>query len=189
MTRLCTIQHVLDYTILPPITPCCFNSSPPMHISSKTSLALILLGSALSYENPISRCKTMGVGPVWRPYSKFLTTPISSTAAFFFNSNPCECARSFVSTLSEEEELSEDDFVFCKGSYTSKVAGLTVTHAFYRQIMNGVEVAGCEITVDVMGSRVISYTGSKSVSIVVGPSLLWHLLHHASLLWLCAQHL
>jgi extracellular elastinolytic metalloproteinase len=160
-----------------------------MHISSKTSLALILLGSALSYENPISRCKTMGVGPVWRPYSKFLTTPISSTAAFFFNSNPCECARSFVSTLSEEEELSEDDFVFCKGSYTSKVAGLTVTHAFYRQIMNGVEVAGCEITVDVMGSRVISYTGSKSVSIVVGPSLLWHLLHHASLLWLCAQHL
>jgi hypothetical protein len=72
--------------------------------------------------------------------------------------------------LSPLQQLSSS--IQTHGSYTSKVAGLTVTHAFYRQIMNGVEVAGCEITVDVMGSRVISYTGSKSFTVVVCPASL-----------------
>jgi Fungalysin/Thermolysin Propeptide Motif len=55
--------------------------------------------------------------------------------------------------------------------FTSEVVGLTVIHAFFRQIINGIEVADGEITVNVLNGMVISYTGTKSMSVGVGPPL------------------
>ena len=141
-----------------------------MRLSSKTSLALVgLLGSTLAHDacpdGPISRRKTMGFGPV-HPHAKFHTNPISSPKAFFDTSNPYEVARSFVTTLLEDQISGDNIFAIRKDSYTDKATG--VTHVFFRQMINGIEVADGDINVNVKDGAVISY--GDSVSVVLGPS-------------------
>jgi extracellular elastinolytic metalloproteinase len=139
-----------------------------------SSLALVgLLGSALAVMHNPHR-KTMGFGPV-HPHAKFHvhevpvvvpgsscklddgTTPISSS---FFNSNPYEIARCFVTALLDDQLSEDNSFALRNDSYTDKATG--VTHVFFRQMINGIEVADGDINVNVMDGRVISYGDSVS---------------------------
>jgi extracellular elastinolytic metalloproteinase len=132
-----------------------------MRLSSKTSLALVgLLGSALAHDSPISRRKTMGFGPV-HPHARFHTGPISSEEASLFNSNPYEVARSFVTSLLKEQLSGDNSFALRKDSYTDKATG--VAHVFFRQVINGIEVADGDLNVNVKGGVVISYGDSVSI--------------------------
>ena len=135
-----------------------------MRLSLKTSLALVgLLGCAFAHDGPISRRKTMGFGPV-HPHAKFHTTPIPFAKASFLNSNPYEVARSFVTALLREQLSGDNGFALRKDSYTDKATG--VTHVFFRQMINGIEVSDGDINVNVKDGAVISY--GDSVSTVVG---------------------
>jgi extracellular elastinolytic metalloproteinase len=109
----------------------------------------------------------MGFGPV-HPHARFHTTPISSAEASFFNSNPYEVARSFVTGLLEEQLSGDNSFALRKDSYTDKTTG--VSHVFFRQMINGIEVADGDINVNVKDGVVISY--GDSVSLVGGQPLL-----------------
>ena len=137
-----------------------------MRLSSTTSLALVgLLGSVLAHDGPVSRRKTMGFGPV-HPHAKFHTDPVSSPRDFFSTSDPYEVARSFVSALLEEQLSGGNNFALRKDSYADKATG--VTHVFFRQIINGIEVADGDINVNVKDGAVISY--GDSVGVVLGSS-------------------
>ena len=136
-----------------------------MRLSPTTSLALVgLLGTAIAHESPVTRRKTMGFGPV-HPHARFHTGPISSAKASFLNSNPYEVAKDFVETLLKEQLTGDNGFALRKDSYTDKTTG--VTHVFFRQMINGIEVSDGDINVNVKGGAVLSY--GDSVSIVVGP--------------------
>jgi extracellular elastinolytic metalloproteinase len=139
-----------------------------MRLSSKTSLALAgLLGSALAHDGPITRRKTMGFGPV-HPHAKFHTNPVSSPKASFVTSNPYEVARSFVTTLLEDQLSGDNSFALRKDSYTDKATG--VAHVFFRQMINGIEVSDGDINVNVKDGAVISYGDSVSVVLRLSPS-------------------
>ncbi|KAH9036057.1 extracellular elastinolytic metallo proteinase [Lactarius deliciosus] len=129
-----------------------------MRISSTTSLALVgLAGSALAHGSPTSRRKTMGFGPV-HPHAKFYTSPASFTKASVFTSDPYEVARGFVTELLQGQ-LSEDNrFALRKDSYTDSATG--VTHVYFRQMVNDLEVVDGDINVNVKGGTVISYGDS-----------------------------
>ena len=137
-----------------------------MRLSSKTLLALVgLLGSALAHDGPISHRKTMGFGPV-HPHAKFQINPRSSSKASFITSNPYEVARTFVTTLLEDQLSGDNNFALRKDSYTDKATG--VTHAFFRQMINGIEVTDGDINVNVKDGAVISF--GDSVRVVLGPT-------------------
>jgi extracellular elastinolytic metalloproteinase len=137
-----------------------------MRLSSKTFLALVgLLGSALAHDGPVSRRKTMGFGPV-HPHAKFQTNPRSSSKASFITLNPYEVARTFVTTLLEDQLSGDNNFALRKDSYTDKATG--VTHAFFRQMINGIEVADGDINVNVKDGAVLSF--GDSVRVVLGPA-------------------
>ena len=139
-----------------------------MRLSSKTSLALVgLLGSTLAHDGSISRRKTMGFGPV-HPHAKFYTNPVSSLKASFVGANPYIVARSFVATLLEDQLSGDNGFTLRKDSYTDQATG--VTHVFFRQMINGIEVADGDINVNVKDGAVISYGDSVSVVLGATPS-------------------
>jgi extracellular elastinolytic metalloproteinase len=127
----------------------------------------------------------MGFGPV-HPHAKFHTSPISSAKASFFNSDPLEVARSFVRELLEEQLSGDNSFALRKDSYTDKATG--VTHVFFRQMINGIEVADGDINVNVKDGTVISYGDSVSI---VGGHLRWQGAKFATPVfpWQCTQHL
>ncbi|KAH9987985.1 Fungalysin metallopeptidase-domain-containing protein [Russula vinacea] len=104
-------------------------------------LALVgLLGCTFAHDGPISRRKTMGFGPV-HPHAKFHTI-----------------ARSFVTVLLSDQLSGDNGFALRKDSYTDKATG--VTHVFFRQMINGIEVADGDINVNVKDGAVISYGDS-----------------------------
>jgi Fungalysin/Thermolysin Propeptide Motif len=132
-----------------------------MRLSLKSSLVLLgLLGSATAHGHPITRRKTMGFGPV-HPHAKFHTSPVSFAQASVFSSDPYEIARSFVTGLLQDQLSADNGFTLRKDSYTDKATG--VTHVFFRQMVNGIEVADGDINVNVLGNTVISYGDSVSV--------------------------
>lgn len=157
-----------------------------MRLSSKTSIALVgLFASALAHDDgPISRRKTMGFGPV-HPHAKFHTNPISSIKSSFANSDPYEVARSFVTTLLEDQLSGDNSFALRKDSYTDKATG--VTHVFFRQMINGIEVADGDVNVNVKDGAVISYGDSVSVDLGSFPSEWGANFHHPS--FIVAVHL
>ncbi|KAI9439259.1 extracellular elastinolytic metallo proteinase [Lactarius indigo] len=129
-----------------------------MRISSTTSLALVgLVGSALAHGNHMSYRKTMGFGPV-RPHAKFHTSPASFVKTSVFTSDPYEIARSFVTELLQDQLSEVNEFTLRKDSYTDSATG--VTHVYFRQMVNGLEVADGDINVNVNGGTVISYGDS-----------------------------
>ncbi|KAI0288984.1 extracellular elastinolytic metallo proteinase [Russula brevipes] len=129
-----------------------------MRLSSKTSLALVgLVGSTLAHDGHITRRKTMGFGPV-HPHAKFHTSPLSTARPPFFSPDPYEVARSLVSAVLRDQLSVENDFALRKDSYTDKATG--VTHVFFRQMINGIEVADGDINVNVKDGAVISYGDS-----------------------------
>ena len=158
-----------------------------MRLSSTTSLALVgLVGSTLAHDSPVMRRKTMGFGPV-HPHAKFHTSPVSSASASFFTSDPYDVARSFVTALLEDQLSGDNSFALRKDSYTDKATG--VTHVFFRQMINGLEVADGDININVKDGTVISYGDSVSEycnRISAGMALI---LPSPVLPWQCAQHL
>ncbi|KAH9021757.1 extracellular elastinolytic metallo proteinase [Lactarius hengduanensis] len=129
-----------------------------MRISSTTSLALVgLAGSALAHGSPTSRRKTMGFGPV-HPHAKFHTSPASFAKASVFTSDPYEVAKGFVTELLQDQLSGDNKFTLRKDSYTDSATG--VTHVYFRQMVNGLEVADGDINVNVKGGAVISYGDS-----------------------------
>jgi extracellular elastinolytic metalloproteinase len=156
-----------------------------MRLSPKTSLALLgFLCSVLAHQHPINRRKTLGFGPV-HPHAKFHTSPAPFAKASFFTSDPYDIARSFVTDLLHNQLSEGNSFVLRKDSYTDKATG--VTHVFFRQMINGIEVADGDINVNVMGDTVISY--GDSVSLVIKPSLQGAYFITPVLSWLCTEHL
>jgi extracellular elastinolytic metalloproteinase len=83
------------------------------------------------------------------------------------NSNPYGVARSFAIALIKGQLSVDNRIALRQDSYTDKATG--VTHVFFSQVLNGIEVANGKIIVDVKGGTVISY--DNSVSNVVGPPL------------------
>ncbi|KAI0262120.1 Fungalysin metallopeptidase-domain-containing protein [Gloeopeniophorella convolvens] len=129
-----------------------------MRLLTSTTLALMgLAGSSLAHEGPVSRRKTMGFGPV-HPHAKFHSSPVSYAKASAFTADPYEIARSFVSELLQDQISGDNRFAIRKDSYTDKATG--VTHVYFRQMVNGVEVADGDINVNVKGGTVISYGDS-----------------------------
>ena len=134
-----------------------------MRLYPTTSLALFgLVGSALAHEGATSRRKTMGFGPV-HPHAKFHTSPASFSKASVFTYDPYEIARSFVTELLQDQLSADNDFTLRKDSYTDSATG--ITHVYFRQMINGLEVADGDLNVNVKGGTVISY--GDSVSLVV----------------------
>jgi extracellular elastinolytic metalloproteinase len=125
-----------------------------MRLYSTTSLALLgLAGSALAH----GRRKTMGFGPV-HPHAKFHNSPASFAKASVFTHDPFEIARSFVTELLQDQLSADNEFALRKDSYTDTATG--VTHVYFRQMINGLEVADGDINVNVKGGTVISYGDS-----------------------------
>lgn len=137
----------------------------------KASLVVVclqVLGFSVAHLGPISRRRTMGFGPV-HPHDEFQVhaTPIPASSV---DLNPFEVARGFFA-----ETLKEFWYILRKDSYTDKATG--VTHVFFHQLINGIEVADGDINVNVMDSGVISH--GNLVSIVDGPpSVEWHSFYH-----------
>lgn len=154
--------------------------TPPPFImpSPKISLALLgLVGSALAHQSPVSRRKTMGFGPV-HPHSKFHTSPIPFAKASLFAPDPYDVATSFVTTILRDQLAEVNSFVLRKGSYTDKATG--VTHVFFRQMINGLEVADGDINVNVKDGAVISYGDSVSIPVRQLPPLAGRLFYNPS---------
>jgi extracellular elastinolytic metalloproteinase len=99
----------------------------------------------------------MGFGPV-HPHARFHTGPISSAKASFLNSQPYEVAGDFVKALLKEQLTGDNGFTRRKDSYTDKTTG--VTHVFFRQMINGIEVSDGDINVNVKDGAVFSYGDS-----------------------------
>jgi extracellular elastinolytic metalloproteinase len=64
-----------------------------------------------------------------------------------------------------------------------------VTHVFFRQIINGIEVADGNINVTVKDGAVISYGDSVSIFVVLGAWNGAYFTITPVLPWQCAQHL
>ena len=146
--------------------------------SPKISLALLgLMGSVLAHQSPVSRRKTMGFGPV-HPHSKFHTGPVPSTKDSLFTPDPYDVARGFVTNTLQDQLAEENSFVLRKDSYTDKATG--VTHIFFRQMINGLEVADGDINVNVKDGAVISYGDSVSFLVQQLPPLAERLFYNPS---------
>ena len=92
------------------------------------------------------------------------TFPIPSAKGFSSSSDPYEVAKGFVTALLGDQLSGVDSFALRNDSYTNKANG--VTHVYFRQMINGIEVADGDINVNVKDGAVISY--GDSVSFVVG---------------------
>ena len=86
-----------------------------------------------------------------------------------FDTNPYKVATSFVEVLLRDQLSGYDSFALRTDSYTDKATG--ITHAFFRQIVYGLEVVDGDMSVNVKKGVIISH--SDSASIVV--DLLEHL--------------
>lgn len=132
-----------------------------MCLSLKISLALLcLLSPGLTHESQTTHCKTLASGP---PHEFHTVIPIPSPNDPFFNSNPFDISRGFVMACLKDPIFGDNGFTLCKESYTDEASG--ITHAFYCQIINGIEVVDGNISVNIKDRAVISY--NDSVSIVV----------------------
>ena len=101
-------------------------------------------------------------------------TPISSP---FFGSDPYDVARSFVTAVLHNQLSRGNSFVLHNDSYTDKAT--SVTHVFFRQMIDGEEVEESDINVNVKDGAVVSH--DDLVSIVVRPlQLAGRLLYHLS---------
>ncbi|KAI0028213.1 Fungalysin metallopeptidase-domain-containing protein [Vararia minispora EC-137] len=124
-----------------------------------TTVALAgLAGCTLATNGHLSGRKSLGFGPV-HPHAKFHSTRAVVTNNFLTTSDPLEIAREFVTDLLKDQLALENSFALRKDSYTDKATG--VTHAYFRQIVNGVEVADGDINVNVdRNGLIISYGDS-----------------------------
>lgn len=123
-------------------------------------LAHCVLGQSDS-NSPVRRRKSLGFGPV-HPHAVFRSSPdqipTNGFRPFDAESDPIEVARSFVDGLLGGRLTPSNTYTIRKDSYTDKNTG--VTHVYFRQIVNGMEVADGDINVNVKDGIVLSYGDS-----------------------------
>jgi extracellular elastinolytic metalloproteinase len=115
--------------------------------------SLVAASLALAaHSHPHNTRKSLSFGPVI-PGAGLVTL---NNAGFTANAkaDPYDVATALV------KELTEYDFVLRKDSYTDEKTG--VTHVYFRQRVNGIEVADGDINVNVKDGMVLSYGNSVS---------------------------
>lgn len=129
-----------------------------MRLITTTALFAGLASYTLAHSgSSAGRRKTLGFGPVL-PHAKFQTGAIFVSDAFTASKEPFEVATTFVRGILGDQLTEGNGFVLRKDSYTDKATG--VTHAYFRQLINGVEVADGDMNVNVRDGNVISYGNS-----------------------------
>ncbi|TRM66732.1 Fungalysin metallopeptidase-domain-containing protein [Schizophyllum amplum] len=124
-------------------------------------LAASLAGVVLAHptENGGKRRKTLGFGPD-RPHAVFKSSPYDITTSGFIPqsalTSPMDVARIFVDDLLRDQEARS--YRVRKDSYTDETTG--ITHVYFRQLVDGVEVADADINVNVQDGMVLSYGDS-----------------------------
>ncbi|TDL16303.1 hypothetical protein BD410DRAFT_795504 [Rickenella mellea] len=132
-----------------------------------TSLVAAALGAAsvLSHphhgDGPPGRVrKTMGFGQQTK--AVFRSSPDQIPQGFIrtWSSDPLELASNFVESILAEDGMAVEGSSFTRrqDSYTDDNTG--VTHAYFRQVINGIEVADGDINVNVKDGVVLSYGDS-----------------------------
>jgi extracellular elastinolytic metalloproteinase len=105
--------------------------------------------------------KSLGFGPVLPQAG--LRTPDAQAFARDVNADPFGVAEALV------RGLTAHDFVRRSDSYTDAATG--VSHVYFRQRVNGVEVADGDINVNVKDGLVLSYGNSVRVLITAADAL------------------
>jgi extracellular elastinolytic metalloproteinase len=122
------------------------------------SSLLVASVNVLAHPHPeIKPRKSLSFGPVL-PHAVFHTTP-SQIPSFLSSRDTCpySVAQSFVAQLIGG---GPNDFALRKDSYTDQNTG--VTHVYFRQLVNGLEVADGNINVNVKDGVILSYGNSVS---------------------------
>jgi extracellular elastinolytic metalloproteinase len=105
--------------------------------------------------------KSLGFGPV-HPHAVFRSSPYVVPFGLGPSSfdDPLKIATAFVKNLLSDVLSESSSFQLRKDSYTDTATG--VTHAYFRQIVNDVEVVDGDINVNVKDGVVLSYGDSVS---------------------------
>lgn len=129
--------------------------------ASVVALSVVLAGA---HDPAFPIRKSLGFGPT-HPRTSFKSNPndipyYNEALLSPTTEEPFAVASSFVEVLlALDNQLSErSSFVLRTDSYTDDATG--VTHAYFRQIINGLEVADGDINVNVKDGVVISYGDS-----------------------------
>lgn len=103
--------------------------------------------------------KSLAFGPV-HPHALFRTDPwaISQNFVPFQTENAFDLAQSVANDLIPPHLAGTSTFILRKDSYTDKNTG--VTHAYFRQFINGLEVADGDLNINLKGGVVLSYGNS-----------------------------
>lgn len=102
-----------------------------------------------------SQRKSLAFGP-HHPHATFVTDPVPLAGSFATTSkDPFKVARSYVDSLVSSVDT---EYVVRPDSYTDKNTG--VTHVYFRQLINGLEVADGNINLNIFNGQVISYGDS-----------------------------
>ncbi|KAH8109067.1 Fungalysin metallopeptidase-domain-containing protein [Phellopilus nigrolimitatus] len=133
-----------------------------MRIPLSASLVALAVAGVFAH-TPVTRMrKTLGFGPEL-PHAVFKTSPDQfpqSFSAEFVKDEPMMVASAFVaSLLSNDGQLTDSSsFEIRDDSYTDDNTG--VSHVYFRQVINGLEVADGLINVNVKDGVVLSYGDS-----------------------------
>jgi extracellular elastinolytic metalloproteinase len=121
-------------------------------------LAGLSATSVAAHESVRSR-KSLGFGPV-HPHAVFHSDPslIPQTFGSLQTESPFQLAQGFANGLVPSHLDGSSAFVLRKDSYTDKNTG--VTHAYFRQFINGLEVADGDLNVNMKEGIVLSYGNS-----------------------------
>ncbi|KIY49610.1 hypothetical protein FISHEDRAFT_65088 [Fistulina hepatica ATCC 64428] len=126
-----------------------------MRWSTVSLLATTLAGRAFADVPSHRSRKSLNFGPA-HPHAVFKSSPYEITTNGFIpnvdGSDPIEVARLFV------EDLVASAFRIREDSYTDETTG--ITHVYFRQLINGLEVTDGDINVNVQDGMVLSYGSS-----------------------------
>lgn len=121
-------------------------------------LAGLSATSVAAHESVKSR-KSLGFGPV-HPHAVFNSDPSGIPQSFgrFQSKNPFQLAQNFANGLIPPHLDDASTFVLRKDSYTDRNTG--VAHIYFRQFLNGLEVADGDLNVNVKDGIILSYGNS-----------------------------
>jgi extracellular elastinolytic metalloproteinase len=121
-------------------------------------LAGLSATSVAAHESVKSR-KSLGFGPV-HPHAVFNSDPSGIPQSFggLQSKNPFQLAQNFANGLIPPHLDDASAFVLRKDSYTDRNTG--VTHIYFRQFLNGLEVADGDLNVNVKDGIILSYGNS-----------------------------
>ena len=138
-----------------------------MRIPLSTSLVALAISGALAHipQSPSQGRvrKSLGFGPEI-PHAVFNTSPEQLVQGFSSNpaSSPFEVAESFVAQLLRKDShfSHHSTHTVRSDSYTDDNTG--VTHVYFRQLINGIEVSDGLMNVNVKDGVILSYGDSVS---------------------------